>query len=114
MFVKGPKCRHKCRLGVAHGMPAAKAKIFQSREKRRIIYLLPRSPTLPSAIFLQESSMSNHVYKSIELTGSSTKNIEDAVSPAIAKASTSVRNIDWFEVIETRGTDGILYVLGRG
>ena len=47
--------------------------------------------------------MSNHVYKRIELTGSSTKNIEDAVSTAIAKASTSVRNIDWFEVIQTRG-----------
>lgn len=47
--------------------------------------------------------MSNHVYKCIELTGSSTKSIEDAVSTAIAKASTSVRNIDWFQVIETRG-----------
>jgi flavin-binding protein dodecin len=47
--------------------------------------------------------MSNHVYKSIELTGSSTKNIEDAVGTAITKAATSVRNIDWFEVIETRG-----------
>ncbi len=47
--------------------------------------------------------MSNHVYKCIELTGSSTKNAEDAVSTAIVKASTSVRNIDWFEVIETRG-----------
>jgi len=47
--------------------------------------------------------MSNHVYKSIELTGSSTKNMEDAVSTAIAKASTSVRNIQWFEVVETRG-----------
>lgn len=47
--------------------------------------------------------MSNHVYKSIELTGSSTKSIEDAVSTAIAKASTTVRNIDWFQVVETRG-----------
>ena len=47
--------------------------------------------------------MSNHVYKCIELTGSSTKSIEDAVSTAIAKASTSVRNIDWFQVMETRG-----------
>jgi flavin-binding protein dodecin len=47
--------------------------------------------------------MSNHVYKHIELTGSSTKTIEDAVSRAIAKASLSVRNIHWFEVMETRG-----------
>ena len=47
--------------------------------------------------------MTSHVYKHIELTGSSTKTIEDAVSGAIAKASKSVRNIHWFEVVETRG-----------
>ncbi|HSV48248.1 MAG TPA: dodecin [Ramlibacter sp.] len=47
--------------------------------------------------------MSNHVYKSIELTGSSSTSIEDAVSTAIAKASESVRNIQWFNVVETRG-----------
>jgi dodecin len=47
--------------------------------------------------------MSNHVYKHIELTGSSTVSIEDAVSTAIAKASASVRNIHWFVVTETRG-----------
>lgn len=47
--------------------------------------------------------MSNHVYKSIELTGSSTTSIEDAVSTAIDRASETVRNISWFEVVETRG-----------
>ena len=47
--------------------------------------------------------MHNHVYKHIDLTGSSTSSIEDAVSRAIAKASTTVRNIHWFEVVETRG-----------
>jgi flavin-binding protein dodecin len=47
--------------------------------------------------------MSNHVYKHIELTGSSPKNIEDAVSTAIAKAAETLRNIHWFEVVETRG-----------
>lgn len=47
--------------------------------------------------------MSNHVYKHIELTGSSTESIEDAVKRAIAKASESVRNINWFVVKETRG-----------
>lgn len=47
--------------------------------------------------------MSSHVYKSIELTGSSTKSIEDAIEGAIAKASKSVRNLQWFQVIETRG-----------
>ena len=47
--------------------------------------------------------MSDHVYKMLELTGSSETSIEDAVSRAIEKASQSVRNIHWFEVIETRG-----------
>jgi flavin-binding protein dodecin len=47
--------------------------------------------------------MSEHVYKTLELTGSSTTGIEDAVSKAIAKASETVRNIHWFNVIETRG-----------
>ena len=47
--------------------------------------------------------MSDHVYKLLELTGSSATGIEDAVSRAIAKASQSVRNIQWFEVTETRG-----------
>ena len=47
--------------------------------------------------------MADHVYKSIELTGSSKMSIEDAVSQAISKASKTVRNMQWFEVIETRG-----------
>ncbi len=47
--------------------------------------------------------MSSHVYKQIELTGSSVTSIEDAVSTAIAKAHETVRNIQWFKVIETRG-----------
>lgn len=47
--------------------------------------------------------MSEHVYKTLELTGSSTQSIEDAVSRAIAKASETVRNIQWFSVVETRG-----------
>jgi len=47
--------------------------------------------------------MSDHVYKSLELTGSSVSSIEDAVNRAIAKASETVRNIQWFNVVETRG-----------
>ncbi|HJV94700.1 MAG TPA: dodecin [Albitalea sp.] len=47
--------------------------------------------------------MSNHVYKHIELTGSSATSIEDAVQNAIGKAHQSVRNIQWFNVTETRG-----------
>ena len=47
--------------------------------------------------------MSNHVYKQIELTGSSSVGMEDAVNTAIAKAHETVRNIQWFSVVETRG-----------
>ena len=47
--------------------------------------------------------MSEHVYKSIELTGSSKKGIEEAVHNAIRKASQTVRNLRWFHVTETRG-----------
>ena len=47
--------------------------------------------------------MSEHVYKTLELTGSSKASIEEAVTRAIEKASKTVRNIQWFQVIETRG-----------
>jgi len=47
--------------------------------------------------------MTNHVYKLIELTGSSTTTIEDAVGNAIAKAAKTMRNMHWFQVLETRG-----------
>ena len=47
--------------------------------------------------------MSEHVYKHLELTGSSKTSIEDAVTKAIEKASKTVRNIHWFVVTETRG-----------
>ncbi|MGH1572044.1 dodecin [Methylobacterium sp. P31] len=47
--------------------------------------------------------MSDHVYKVIELVGSSTASIEDAIQSAVARASQTVRNLRWFEVLETRG-----------
>jgi dodecin len=47
--------------------------------------------------------MSEHVYKTIELVGSSTRGVEDAVQKAIAKAAATVRNLRWFEVVDTRG-----------
>jgi flavin-binding protein dodecin len=47
--------------------------------------------------------MSDHVYKIIELTGSSAKSFDDAVQNAIAKASKTMRNMHWFQVVETRG-----------
>jgi len=47
--------------------------------------------------------MSDHVYKLLELTGSSTVGVEDAVRKAVAKAHETVRNLHWFTVTETRG-----------
>ena len=47
--------------------------------------------------------MSDPVYKKIEITGSSTESSDQAVKNALAKASESVRNMRWFEVVETRG-----------
>jgi flavin-binding protein dodecin len=47
--------------------------------------------------------MQEHVYKAIELTGSSKLSMEDAVKNAISKASKTVHNMRWFQVIETRG-----------
>jgi flavin-binding protein dodecin len=51
----------------------------------------------------KENTMSEHVYKQIELTGSSTQSSDDAVRVALDKASKTLRNMHWFEVVETRG-----------
>ena len=47
--------------------------------------------------------MSNHVYKTIELVGSSALGPDDAIRTAVTRASQTVRNLRWFEVLETRG-----------
>ena len=47
--------------------------------------------------------MDSHVYKFVELVGSSTVGTDDAISNAVETASKSIRHLDWFEVIETRG-----------
>jgi len=44
-----------------------------------------------------------HIYKKIELVGSSKVSIQDAIEQAVAKAAQTVKNMRWFEVIETRG-----------
>jgi flavin-binding protein dodecin len=47
--------------------------------------------------------MPDHVYKLVEITGSSTKGQDDAIRNAIARAGQTVRNMRWFEVTESRG-----------
>ena len=47
--------------------------------------------------------MPDHVYKSVELTGSSTNSVEEAINNAIKKAAASLHNLKWFEVTQIRG-----------
>jgi flavin-binding protein dodecin len=47
--------------------------------------------------------MSDKTYKLIELVGASSTSIEDAIQNAIARASQTLKNLDWFEVVEARG-----------
>jgi dodecin len=52
----------------------------------------------------EESQMDNHVYRVIQLVGSSEKSVSDAIEQAVARASKTLRNVRWFEVLETRGS----------
>jgi flavin-binding protein dodecin len=74
------------------------------------------SPAIAPGFFLRAShtinrtrtafgriTMSDHIYKKIELTGSSSEGTDQAIRNAIAKAAQTVRNMRWFEVVETRG-----------
>lgn len=47
--------------------------------------------------------MKDQVYKLIELTGTSTKSMEDAINNALKRASATIKNLRWFQVVETRG-----------
>ena len=47
--------------------------------------------------------MSDHVYKSLEITGSSSESIDDAIRTAVVKAGQSLRHLDWFELVAVRG-----------
>jgi len=47
--------------------------------------------------------MSNHVYRVIKVVGSSPDGVDAAIANAIGRANETVRNLDWFEVVETRG-----------
>lgn len=47
--------------------------------------------------------MPDHVYKSVEITGSSATSIDDAIRGAIARASETLRHVEWFEVADVRG-----------
>jgi len=50
--------------------------------------------------------MTDHVYKITEIVGSSEKSIEDAIQTAVSRASETLRNLRWFEVMQIRGQIG--------
>jgi dodecin len=52
---------------------------------------------------MKEPVMTNHVYRPIEIVGSSPTSVDDAIRTALRKASQTVRNIEWFEAKEIRG-----------
>ncbi len=47
--------------------------------------------------------MSDHVYKSVEITGSSPQGVTEAIDCAVTKAAQTLRNLDWFELVAVRG-----------
>lgn len=47
--------------------------------------------------------MPDHIYKKIELTGSSSTSMEDAIQNAVARANKTIKNMRWFEVVDARG-----------
>jgi flavin-binding protein dodecin len=75
---------------------------FREFDHNRIAYA-PVPGILGHAAFMPGGSMSEHVYKQVELTGSSKTSVEDAVQNAITKATKTLRNLHWFQVVDTRG-----------
>ena len=53
---------------------------------------------------MKTASTKDHVYKHLELTGTSRVSVEDAVARAIHRAHETIRNLGWFEIVETRGS----------
>jgi flavin-binding protein dodecin len=52
---------------------------------------------------MKENEMKEHIYKNIEITGTSEVGTDEAIRNAIIRASESIKNMDWFKVIEVRG-----------
>jgi flavin-binding protein dodecin len=74
------------------------------RPARQLGYDCSRSVHSCDGDHWRRAAMNEHVYKTIEITGSSHKGPEEAIRLAIEKASQSVHNLRWFKVVEMRGT----------
>jgi dodecin len=57
--------------------------------------------------------MSDPVYRVIELVGSSPNSIEDAIQNALSRAGETLRNLEWFQVVETRGSIAVNNMVGE-
>jgi flavin-binding protein dodecin len=82
-------------------LPALRARKLTRRGGSRFVFNAQTS--FLREFWSKEAAMGDHVYKLIELTGSSTTSIDDAIRNAIRRASKTLHNLHWFEVIETRG-----------
>jgi dodecin len=74
-----------------------------AREKVRAQAFCKESSRFSSRFVTGEQTMSDHVYRIIQVAGSSGKSIEDAIQNAVGRASRTLRQLGWFEVVETRG-----------
>jgi flavin-binding protein dodecin len=76
--------------------PTHKVPVLSLELKRRLFIVFQCMPG-------NNGRMSDHIYKKIELVGSSPNGFEEAIKNALARAEKTVRNMRWFEVAETRG-----------
>jgi dodecin len=76
-----------------------------SRKQRNLkgLELVQNRPGHQRRFAMPAAEMKDHVYKILELVGSSEKSIEDAIQNAITRASNTIREMKWFEVVQTRG-----------
>jgi flavin-binding protein dodecin len=73
--------------------------IFRSPNKQVVHFLANRLAISNQEVFMSD----HHTYKKLEIVGSSTTSVEDAINNALLETSKSVKNMEWFEVAETRG-----------
>jgi flavin-binding protein dodecin len=76
---------------------------LNGRDKSRRFRASPAHTDAPRDNPFAGDDMGNHVYKMVELVGSSTTGTDDAIRNAVATAAASLRHLDWFEVVQTRG-----------
>lgn len=76
---------------------------FSTTKAKRVAGIVIAPPANIAIAKKEAFPVSDHIYKQVELTGSSKTSVEDAVQNAITKAGKTLHNIHWFQVVETRG-----------